>query len=103
MLASPSACGDSGRGNRDLSATAVTSSDAFVSRAARMALLHSACFHRTTVAAAMTVLLPSAEALAQCAPPPPAAVSISSGNCEDPAFTARESAGTVVEVTGTGR
>jgi outer membrane autotransporter protein len=67
-----------------------------------MALLHSACFHRTTVAAAMTVLLPSAEALAQCAPPPPAAVSISSGNCEDPAFTARESAGTVVEVTGTG-
>ena len=102
MLASPSACGDSGRGNRDLSATAVTSSDAFVSRAARMALLHSACFHRTTVAAAMTVLLPSAEALAQCAPPPPAAVSISSGNCEDPAFTARESAGTVVEVTGTG-
>lgn len=102
MLTSSSACGDSGKGNRDLSATAVTNSDAFVGRAARMALLHSACFHRTTLAAAMTVLLPSTQALALCASPPPVAVNISSGSCEDAAFTARESTGTVVEVTGTG-
>jgi outer membrane autotransporter protein len=52
----------------------------------------------------MTALLPSAQALAQCAPPAPAAVSISSGSCSDPAFTTRESAGPapVVEASGTG-
>ncbi|WP_170125130.1 autotransporter outer membrane beta-barrel domain-containing protein [Pseudaminobacter salicylatoxidans] len=52
----------------------------------------------------MMALLPSAQALAQCAPPPPAAVSISSGSCADPAFTVRESTGPapVVEVSAVG-
>ncbi|MGN6535709.1 MAG: autotransporter outer membrane beta-barrel domain-containing protein, partial [Mesorhizobium sp.] len=52
----------------------------------------------------MTVLLPSAQAFAQCAPPAPAAVNVSSGNCSDTALTARDSAGAapVVEASGTG-
>lgn len=52
----------------------------------------------------MAALLPPAQALAQCAPPTPAAVSISSGSCSDPAFTTRESADAapVVEASGTG-
>ncbi|WP_160170472.1 autotransporter outer membrane beta-barrel domain-containing protein [Afipia sp. P52-10] len=57
---------------------------------------------RIILAAATTALLPSAQALAQCSPPPPAAVSVSSGSCTDPAFTDRTSPGTVVEVSGTG-
>lgn len=67
-------------------------------------LLISICSHRYVLAAAMTALLPSAQAFAQCAPPAPGAVSISSGSCADPAFTTRESTGPapVVEVSGTG-
>lgn len=70
----------------------------------RKTLLSSAASHRCFLAAAMTALLPSAQALAQCAPPAPAAVSVSSGSCSDPAFTTRESVGPapVVEVSGTG-
>ena len=67
-------------------------------------LLSSICYHRFFLATAAMLLLPSAQALAQCAPPAPGAVSISSGSCSDPAFTARESVGPapVVEVSGTG-
>lgn len=71
-------------------------------KSARGALLSSVSFSRATWAAALTALLPSAQAFAQCASPPPAAIVISSGSCSDPAFTARASAGTVVEVTGAG-
>lgn len=71
----------------------------------RKTLLNSATSHRCFLAAAMTALLPSAQAFAQCVlPPAPAAVSISSGNCVDTAGNARESNGAtpVVEVSGTG-
>ncbi|WP_054312220.1 autotransporter outer membrane beta-barrel domain-containing protein [Mesorhizobium sp. 1M-11] len=81
---------------------AAASFGAFADKFLKTALLSSTVSHRCFLAATLTTLLPSAQALAQCAPPPPAAVSISSGSCGDPAFTARESAGTVVEVTGTG-
>lgn len=70
----------------------------------RKALLNPAVSHRCFLAAAMTALLPSAQAFAQCAPSAPAAVSISSGSCSDPAFTMRESADSapVVEVSDSG-
>lgn len=69
----------------------------------KKALLSSACRHRAIWAAAATVLLPSTQAFAQCAAAP-AALSISSGDCADPAFTVRESAdaAAVVEVSGSG-
>lgn len=75
-----------------------------ICNARKKELLNSICFHPVTLAAAMTVLLPSAQALAQCAPSAPAAVSISSGSCSDPAFTTREStdAAPVIDVSGTG-
>ncbi|MGI6850664.1 autotransporter outer membrane beta-barrel domain-containing protein [Mesorhizobium sp. 1B3] len=76
--------------------------DTFAANSLKNALLSSICNHRFVLGTAMTMLLPSAQAFAQCAPSPPAAISISSGNCEDPAFTARESPGTVVEITGAG-
>lgn len=72
--------------------------------AQKKALLSSACRHRAIwAAAAVTVLLPSTHAFAQCAAAP-ATLSISSGNCADPAFTERESvdAAPVVEVSGSG-
>ncbi|MGD1323872.1 hypothetical protein ACNHE5_02765 [Pandoraea pnomenusa] len=58
---------------------------------------------RQMVTAVVAAMLPSAQALAQCAPAP-ASVSLSSGSCTDTAFTARESAGAapVVDVSGTG-
>ena len=70
----------------------------------KKALLSSICCHPATLAVAMTVLLPSAQALAQCAPSAPASVNISSGSCSDSALTTRESAGAapVVDVSGTG-
>lgn len=71
--------------------------------ARKKALLNSACRHRAIWAAAATVLLPSTHAFAQCAAAP-ATLSISSGDCADPAFTERESADAVpvVEVSGSG-
>lgn len=68
----------------------------------RRALLGSAASHRCLLAIAATALLVPAPALAQCAAPP-AAVNLASGSCDDPAFTTRESPGTVVDVTGNGR
>ncbi len=70
----------------------------------KKALLSSISCLRAAMATAMTALLPSAQALAQCAPSAPAAVSISSGSCSDPALTTRESAGPepVVEASGFG-
>lgn len=70
----------------------------------KKALMSSISCRPATVAALLTALLPSAQALAQCAPAAPAAVNISSGGCSDPAFTTRESAGPVpvVDVSGTG-
>lgn len=66
-------------------------------------LVNSVSCNSALFAAAITLLLPSARALAQCAPGP-APVSVSSGSCSDPAFSTRESAGAapVVEVSGTG-
>ncbi len=83
---------------------AISGLRARICNARKKALLSSICFHPATLAAAMTVLLPSAQALAQCAPSAPAAVSISSGSCSDLAFTTRESASAtpVVDVSGTG-
>lgn len=71
-----------------------------IGSALKKALLASTCCRHASLAAVMTALLPAAPALAQCAPPP-AAVSLSSGSCEDLAFTARQSTGTVVDVSGT--
>lgn len=70
----------------------------------RKTRLSSAVSHRCFLAAAMTALLPSAHVFAQqCTPPEPDAVSISLGNCSDPAGTTRESTGTpVVAASGTG-
>ncbi len=83
---------------------AIPSLGARICNMRKKALLNSICFHPVTVAAAMTAMLPSVEAIAQCTPSAPAAVSISSGSCSDPALTARESAGAapVVDVSGTG-
>ncbi|SUA92996.1 AIDA-I autotransporter precursor [Pandoraea pulmonicola] len=66
-------------------------------------LFGSIVCHRAVLTTAVTALLPSAQAFAQCAVAP-AALSISSGTCSDPASTTRESAGAapVVEVSGTG-
>ncbi|MCZ0738104.1 autotransporter outer membrane beta-barrel domain-containing protein [Phreatobacter sp. AB_2022a] len=75
--------------------------DRSIGSALKAALLSSTSRHCAGLAVVMTVLLPFGAALAQCAPPP-AAVSLSSGSCEDPAFTARESAGTVIDVSGSG-
>lgn len=83
-------------------AIAAPSFGASADKSLKTALLGSVFRHRYVLAATLTALLPSEQVLAQCAPPPPGAVSISSGSCEDAAFTARESAGTVVEVSGTG-
>jgi outer membrane autotransporter protein len=71
----------------------------------KKALLSSACRHRAIwAAAAAAVLLPSTPGFAQCVGAP-AALSITSGSCADPAFTVRESADAapVVEVSGSGR
>ncbi len=70
----------------------------------KKALLSSISCRHAAMATAMAALLPSAQALAQCAPAAPAAVSISSGSCSDPALTTRESAGPepVVEASGFG-
>lgn len=87
--------------NRMATPIAVASFDAYVGKALKGALLSSVRCHRTIFAAAAMAALPSAQALAQCASAP-AAVSISSGSCIDPAFTDRTSAGTVVDVSGTG-
>lgn len=77
--------------------------DRSIGRALKTALLGSASGRCVGLAVVMTALLPAVSALAQqCAPSPPAAVSLSSGSCEDVAFTLRESAGTVVDVSGTG-
>lgn len=79
--------------------------DLFAGVSLKTGLLTSICYRRFLLAtAAMATLWPSAQALAQCAPPAPGAVSISAGSCSDPAFTVRESAGPapVVEVSGTG-
>jgi len=83
---------------------AVPSCDASAGNSLKATLLSSICCHRYVLGVAMVALLPSAQALAQCAPPAPAAVSISSGSCSDQAFTTRESNGTtpVVEASGTG-
>lgn len=83
---------------------AAPSFDTCVDNLLKRALLNSVGCHRVTLAAAMTALLPSAQAFAQCAPPAPAAVSISSGSCSDPALTMRGSAGPapVVEASGSG-
>lgn len=88
--------------NRVKTRVAVPNFGAWVGNS-RRALLGSAASHRCFLAAAMTALPPSAQAFAQCAPPAPAAVSISSGSCSDPALTTRESAGPapVVEASGT--
>ena len=69
----------------------------------RKALLSSACRHRAIWAAAAAVLLPSTHAFAQCAAAP-TALTLSSGSCADPAFTARQSADAapVVDVSGAG-
>lgn len=90
------------RGGRVEIPIAAPSFGASADKSLKTALLSPIVSHRYVLAATLTALLPSTQALAQCAPPPPAAVNISSGSCADPAFTTRESAGTVVEVTGTG-
>lgn len=67
------------------------------------AFMSSPSTKRHVLATVVAAMLPSAQALAQCAPSP-AAVNLSSGSCTDPALTVRESAGTapVVQVSGTG-
>lgn len=74
-----------------------------VSASRKTALLSSAGRHRLVLAAAAAALLPAAPAFAQCSVAP-APVSISTGDCVDPAFTARQSAGAapVVQVSGDG-
>ncbi|MDT2021211.1 autotransporter outer membrane beta-barrel domain-containing protein [Methylocella sp. CPCC 101449] len=89
------------RTNRMESPIAVADLDLWLGNSLKWTLLGSVGCRRTILATAAMALLPSAQALAQCAGAP-AAVSISSGNCVDPAFTDRTSAGTVVEVFGTG-
>ncbi len=73
----------------------------------KMALLSSVYNHRYLLAAAVTVLLPSTQAFAQCAPAPDAPVSIASGSCTDsgtPGTPTRSSndATDVVGASGTG-
>ncbi len=73
----------------------------------KKALLSSVYNHRYILAAAVTVLLPSTQAFAQCAPAPDAPVSIASGSCTDsgtPGTPTRSSndATDVVGASGTG-
>lgn len=73
----------------------------------KKALLSSVYNHRYILAAAVTMLLPSTQAFAQCAPAPDAPVSIASGSCTDsgtPGTPTRSSndATDVVGASGTG-
>ncbi|MBN4667229.1 autotransporter outer membrane beta-barrel domain-containing protein [Pandoraea nosoerga] len=91
------------RENHVKTSFAVPASSAWDSGLRKKGIWGSIACHRAVLTTAVTALLPSAHALAQCAVAP-AALSISSGSCSDPASTTRESAGSapVVEVSGSG-
>ncbi|RLL63982.1 autotransporter outer membrane beta-barrel domain-containing protein [Ochrobactrum soli] len=85
----------------------IRSFDASAVNSLKKALLSSVYNHRYILAAAVTVLLPSTQAFAQCAPAPDAPVSIASGSCTDsgmPGTPTRSSndATDVVGASGTG-
>lgn len=62
---------------------AVPRSDVSAHRSLKRALLSSICRHRTILGAAMMVLLPSVQALAQCASAPTGPLSQGSGACTE--------------------
>lgn len=85
----------------------IRSIDASAFNALKKTLLSSVYNHRYILAAAVTALLPSTQAIAQCAPAPDAPVSITSGSCTDsgsPGTPTRSSndATDVVSASGTG-